>query len=152
MVGRSHIRNSEGTRTGLRLANVAWWVCVLGGAAFAAFLGANYMALEMESRRKADAFFEALKEGKEQEAFEQYILPPELRGWRDPGTPEFETVYTPAGYPLFAGHRLLQAFRRNGANVRYEHVGARDVGQEGEGFKATHTYRITVSEGAFVIQ
>jgi hypothetical protein len=152
VVGRSHIRNSEGTRTGLRLANAAWWVCVLGGAGFGAFLLANEFVLRAESRRKADGFFEALREGKEQEAFEQYVLPPELRGRADPGTPEFETVYTPAGYPLFAGHRLLQAFRRNGTNVRYEHVGARDVGQEGEGFKATHTYRITVAEGVFDVQ
>ena len=32
VVGRSHIRNSEGTRTGLRLTAVAWWVCEIGRA------------------------------------------------------------------------------------------------------------------------
>lgn len=151
-VGRSHIRNSEGTRTGTNLANAAWWICVLGGAGFAAFLGANYMALEMESRRKADAFLEALKAGQDQEAFHEYVLPPEQRGRAEPNTPQFEAVYMPAGYPLFAGHRLVHAFRRNGSDVKYEHVGARDVGQEGEGFKATHTYRITVGEGVFTVQ
>lgn len=152
VVGRSHIRNSEGTRTGVRLANGAWWVCVLGGAGFGAFLLANEFVLRAESKRKTEAFFEALKAGKEHEAFHDHVLPPELRGRADPGTPEFETVYTPAGYPIFGGHRLLQAFRRNGSTVQFDHIGSRDVGQEGEGFKATHSYRITVAEGVFVVQ
>ena len=152
VAGRSHIRNSEGTRTGLRLANGAWWVCVLGGAGFGAFLLANEFVLRAESKRKADAFFEALKAGKEQEAFEQYVLPVELRGRADPGTPDFETVYAPTGYPIFSAHKLLQAFRRNNGKVECEHIGSRDVGQEGEGFKATHSYRITVAEGVFVVQ
>ena len=151
-VGRAHIRNSEGTRTGTSLANAALWICALGGAGFAAFLGANYLALEMESRRKADAFLESLKAGNAQEAFAEHVLPPELRGRADPGAPNFEEVYTPAGYPVFAGHRLVRAVRQNRESVEFEHVGARDVGQEGEGFKATHTYRVTVPEGVFVVQ
>jgi hypothetical protein len=152
VIGRAHVRNSEGTRTGGRMAGAAWWVCVLGGAGFAAFLGANYLVMEKESQRQADAFFEALKKGQDQEAFERSVLAPESRGRAAPGTPEFEAVYTPAGYAAFAALDLVRAFRGNGGTAQVEHVGAKDVGPEGAGFKATHVYRVTVAEGVFTVQ
>jgi hypothetical protein len=152
VIGRTHVRNSEGTRTGGRLANAAWWVCVLGGAGFAAFLLANDLVLRKESQRPADGFFEALKRGREHEAFERYVLAPESRGRADPDSPEFEAVYTPAGYPVFAAHDLVRAFRGNREASQVEHLGAKDVGTEGGGFKATHLYRVTVAEGVFTVQ
>ncbi|MBA4062618.1 MAG: hypothetical protein C0501_02710 [Isosphaera sp.] len=40
---RRMIRNSEGTRTGENLANAAWWVCLVGGLGYAAYLlGVSY--------------------------------------------------------------------------------------------------------------
>jgi hypothetical protein len=152
IIARSHIRNAEGTRTGIGLANVSWWVCVLGGAGFAAFLAANDFALRRESQRQADAFFEALRAGNVEAAFDKYVLPPELRGRADVGTPEFEQVYAPVGYPAYKNHPVIYAFRENGSAVQVEHVGAWDVGQEGDGFKATHKYRITLPEGVFTVQ
>jgi hypothetical protein len=152
IIARSHIRNAEGTRTGIGLANVSWWVCVLGGAGFAAFLAANDFALRRESQRQVDAFFETLRAGHDEEAFDKYVLPPELRGRADVGTPEFEQVYAPAGYSGYKNHPVIYAFRENGTAVQVEHVGAKDVGQEGDGFKATHKYRITLPEGVFTTQ
>lgn len=152
IVARSHIRNAEGTRTGVKLANLSWWICVLGGAGFAAFLAANEVALRRESQRVADAFFEALKAGQEEEAFERYVLPPELRGRAVPGTPEYVQVYNSAGYREYANHNVIYALKQNGKDARVEHVNATDVGPEGEGFKAVHKYRITLPEGVFTVQ
>jgi hypothetical protein len=152
IIARSHIRNAEGTRTGVKLANASWWICVLGGAGFAAFLAANDLALRRESRRQSDGLVEALRAGKEQEAYEKYVIPPELRGRADPGTPEFEQVYDAFGYQPFLNHPVIFALRANGAAAQVEHVGARDIGQEGDGFKATHKYRITIPEGVFTTQ
>jgi hypothetical protein len=152
IVARSHIRNAEGTRTGVRLANASWWVCVLGGAGFWAFLQAVNVVMTAESKRPADAFFEALKSGKEHEAFERFILPPELRGRADPDSPDFEAVYTPFGYAGFDNCDLVHVFRINGANVQVEHIGSKDVGTEGNGFRATHVYRLTFTEGVADIQ
>src|SRR5262249_3163627 len=153
IIARSHIRNSEGTRTGVGLANASWWVCMLGGAGFAAFLAANDVALRQESQRQSDAFFEALRAGRDEEAFDKYVLPPELRGRADPGTPEFEQIYSQVGYSGYRNHPVIYGFRENGGGaVLVEHVGAKDVGQEGEGFKATHKYRITLPEGVFTTQ
>lgn len=152
IIARSHIRNAEGTRTGAGLANASWWICVLGGAGFAAFLAANDVALRRESQRQSDGLVEALRAGKEQEAYEKYVIPPELRGRAEPGTPEFAQVYDAFGFQPFLNHPVVFALRENGAAAQVEHVGARDVGQEGDGFKATHKYRVTIPEGVFTTQ
>lgn len=36
--GRKQIQNSEGTRVGLRFCNWAWWIAIIGGCAYAAYL------------------------------------------------------------------------------------------------------------------
>ncbi|MBO0698006.1 MAG: hypothetical protein J2P46_06415 [Zavarzinella sp.] len=151
-IGRSQVRNSEGTRTGMRLATTAWWICVLGGVGFAAYLYANEMALERKSAREADRFFEKLKAGKVYEAFE-FMLPPEERGRADPNVPDaFEAAYFPAGLPVFKNHELVRLIVRNGSAAELEHTGVKDLGQEASGFRATHLYRLTCPEGVFEIQ
>jgi hypothetical protein len=151
-IARSHIRNSEGTRTGLRLATTAWWVCVLGGVAYAAYLQANSFALKRESGRYADRFFDKLKAGRVHQAFED-LLPPEERGRADANNPEaFEAAYGPAGFLAFKNHELVRLVVRNGSAVELEHVGVKDFGQESAGFQATHLYRLTCPEGEFDVQ
>ena len=152
VVGRSHIRNSEGTRIGYGLVSAAWWVCVLGGAGWWAFLFANEIGLESQSERKADQFLKELKAGRLQSAFADCMLAPELRGRAAPDTPEFESVYMMAGYQAFANHTLVAAFQRSRADLEFKHVAAKDVGQEAGGFKATHLYRVTCPEGVFDVQ
>ncbi len=47
--GRRMIRNSEGTRTGEKLVNSAWWLAIVGGLGYAAYL----MAIDYSVRRDA---------------------------------------------------------------------------------------------------
>src|SRR5690348_16118686 len=51
---RRVIRNSEGTRTGENLANTAWWICVIAGLGYAAYL----LAIDFAIRRDAKAELE----------------------------------------------------------------------------------------------
>jgi hypothetical protein len=65
-VARRMIRNSEGTRTGESLANAAWWISVIGGLGYSAYL----FAIEYSIRREAKGELEQwvgyiLKEDKE---------------------------------------------------------------------------------------
>jgi len=151
-IARSHIRNAEGTRTGLKLATTAWWVCVLGGVAYFAYIQANTFALKRESGRAADRFFDKLKAGKVTHAFVD-LLPPEERGRENPDNVEaFETAYAPGGYMLFKSHDLVRVVVRNGSAVEVERTGVKDFGQEGNGFRATHLYRLTCPEGVFEVQ
>jgi hypothetical protein len=149
IIGRSQIKNSEGTRTGLRLTAIAWWICVLGGAGFAAFLMANEQFIKRESRRSADTFFEDLRNGRLHSAFLNHMMPPEQRGRALPDAPDFEQIYALGGYIGFANNEVVRLFQRNGTAITVEHLGSRDIGQENNGFKTTHTYRLSCPEGVF---
>src|SRR5437879_3514558 len=50
---RRMIRNSEGTRTGERQANAAWWTCVVVGLGYAAYLFAIDYSIRREARTEA---------------------------------------------------------------------------------------------------
>lgn len=153
-IGRSHIRNSEGTRTGTKIVTMSWWVCVLGGAGFAAYLYANSLVLENESRRFADELFKELEAGRFQEAFENRIVPPAERGRVGPNASleAFEVAYGSAGYSTFRNHDLVRLFARNGNSVKVEHIGTKDVTQESTGLQAVHSYRLSCPEGTSEVQ
>ena len=150
VVGRSHIRNSEGTRTGLRLTAAAWWVCVLGGAAFLAFLYANKVVLRKKSEQEAAAFLDHLKAGRVERA---YLLTLPTGEWNrgpvdDPE--EFAKAYEPTGYPTFLQTDVVRLVRRY-PEATVEYLSSKDVGQDDAGFTATHLYRLNCPEGRFDI-
>jgi hypothetical protein len=149
IVARAHVRNSEGTRTGFRLTNAAWWVCVLGGAGFLAFLKANDVVLQKQSQREATKFVEALRADKPQEAF-LMTLPKEerTRARADDAPEDFEKAYGPA-YESFLQQDVVRLVRRNGSAAAIDHTATKDVGTEAGGFKATHVYHMTCPEGTF---
>jgi len=160
-IGRSHVRNSEGTKTGLRQASICWWICVLGGAGFVSYLLANEFAIKRQSARFADQqFFKELKEDRPQHAF-LALVPAEERRRATPVEPSakdiesgkardaFETVYGSFGYQNYKHLDLVRMFARNGKAMEVEHLGAKDVGQEEAGFKATQLYKIRCPEGVF---
>lgn len=156
-VGRSHIRNSEGTRTGMRLANISWWVSVLGGVGFAAYLYANSLAWEYESGKFTDQMFRELEPGDRiavQTAFRNHMVPPEERSRcaEDRPADEFEAAFVPAGYTFFRNHELIRTYERNPKQVTFERVKVKESGQEAAGLYVTHVYRITCPEGIFETQ
>ena len=154
VIARSHIRNSEGTRTGMRLANICWWVSILGGAGFTAYLYANSLALDYESGKFVDQMFNELKAGKTQEAFENYLVAPEERNRVGPNAPPevFEREYGPSGYTAFRNHEMVHLFQRNGSAVNFERVKIKESGQDAAGLYATHIYRLKCPEGEFEVQ
>ena len=51
---RRVIRNSEGTRTGERLANSAWWICVIAGLGYAAYLAAIAYSIRRDAKSELE--------------------------------------------------------------------------------------------------
>jgi hypothetical protein len=153
IIGRSHIKRSEGTRTGLRVVNISWWVCVLGGAGFGAFLYANQVVMEKESAKEANAFFTKLNSGDLNDAFLS-LLPPEeqTRVTKGENQAAFEAAFQAWGYNSYRNHELVRMFLRNPKAMEWEHVGSKDIGTEQTGFQATHFYRVRGPEGVFDIQ
>lgn len=60
---RRVIRNAEGTRTGERLANNAWWICLVAGLGYAAYLLAIDFAIRRDARRELEQWLEKIKAG-----------------------------------------------------------------------------------------
>jgi hypothetical protein len=147
-IGRSHIRNSEGTRTGVKMASVAWWVCVLCGAGFAAYVFANQFVVRRETGAFADRFLDELKAGRPHHAF-VYLVPAEERDRVSPDSAEaFEMAYG-AGYGPFKSNDLVRMMLRNGQDVQYERIAVKDVAQTQEGLQAVHVYRLRCPEGTY---
>jgi len=47
---RRQINNSEGTRIGIKFCNQAWWIAVIGGFGYLAYLGGIYYAINSDAR------------------------------------------------------------------------------------------------------
>lgn len=47
---RRQINNSEGTRVGLNLCNFAWWVAILGGCGYAAYLVGRNVGVQQDTK------------------------------------------------------------------------------------------------------
>ena len=62
---RRVIRNAEGTRTGENLANNAWWICVIAGLGYAAYLLAIDFAIRRDARSELERWIEHIKTGDE---------------------------------------------------------------------------------------
>jgi hypothetical protein len=97
--GRRHIRNSEGTRTGEKYANWAWWICLLGALVY----GANLIGIGYTIRSDAEGMFTRWT-NKLVEA--------------DPTNPA-DTATAEAFYPITDAER-----RENFSSVDYKKMGA----------------------------
>ena len=58
---RRQIANSEGTRTGETYASAGWWIGLLGGLGYFAYLGAIEVAVRNDAQREFIAFAEVVK-------------------------------------------------------------------------------------------
>jgi hypothetical protein len=78
---RRMIRNSEGTRTGEKLANTAWWMSLILGLCYVAYLFAFDLAIRQEARGEVDKWMDYVKKGTDEDillAFHR-TLPPGKR-------------------------------------------------------------------------
>lgn len=60
---RRQILNSEGTRAGLNLCNFAWWVGILGGCGYAAYLGGRMIGVQQDTKGAVVAWVALLEKG-----------------------------------------------------------------------------------------
>lgn len=75
---RRMIRNAEGTRTGESLANAAWWLALVLGLAYAAYLFAISFAVRREAAVEVEKWVATVQKGEPEDAFYQ-MLPPGAR-------------------------------------------------------------------------
>lgn len=151
IAARLHIRRSENTRTGLKLASVAWWISVIGGVAFAAYIYGNIVALRQQSTNAASAWFELLKTGKHSQAFLITQPPMARQGVNADSEAELDSRFGAGPLPGFRNSELVRFFQRNGEEVTSESLGMSNWEQVDGGFRVELSYRLRSGEGTFQI-
>lgn len=77
---RRMIRNSEGTRTGENLADAAWWLALVLGLAYAAYLFAISFAVRREAATEVERWIGLVQKGDTEDAFYQTLQPGARQG------------------------------------------------------------------------
>ena len=154
IAARAHIRRSEGTRAGLSWASAAWWMSVLGGVGFGAYLGASFLALQKQSNGSAMDWFELLKKNKVDHAF-VLTLPPLQRpqDYQKLGDDDLGKVldgrFGAGPLPGFRNSEIARFFQRNGNEVEVVSLGMSDWQQIENGYRVQCSYQLKSPEGVF---
>ena len=157
-VARRQIRASEGTRTGERYANAAWWVAVVSGVVFlASLLGNNYTV----QRDAKDVFLDWCKNLAELDAFNPkdpnlseavwLILPPGTRPNAKKDAARIEAAFA----DQLAGFRqtdLARVCMRNKGTLTFVPHGLRDWSVKASEIDCVLTATVTGPEGDYGLE
>jgi len=143
IAARIHVRQAEGTRTGARLAAIAWWMSILGGAGLGAYMYASVFVLREQSEKVAFDFLELLKKDRINDAFIQTIPPLQ----RPKNLDELEGRFGSYMLPTFRGSELVRLFMRNGKDVKVSSLGMRSWEQVDTGYRTEMSFRLSSAEG-----
>lgn len=150
IIARLHIKRSEGTRTGLKVASVAWWLSVLGCAAFGAYYLASIMSLRQQSEATAMEWFDLLKQKKIDHAF-VFTIEPTIRQNVNPDNPsDLDARFGAVPLPTFRNCELARFFLRNGEDAQVFTLGIGSWQQVPGGYRGEGSFRLTSPEGVFV--
>jgi hypothetical protein len=151
VVARAQIRRSEGTRDGRRMAGAAWWISVLGGAAYGAYLYASILALRQQSDKVALEWLDLLKQGKTDQAF-LYVIDPASRQNVNPENRfELEGRFGGGLLPTFRSSELVRFYHRNGADVEVTPLGMSGWQQVEGGYQVESAFKLRAPEGSFTL-
>ena len=146
LVARWQIRRSEGTRAGLGLANAAWWVSLLFGCGYAAFLAATELAVRQQAQEFADKWFKHLSEGKPELAFRLTRDPSQQKSIpEDPDA--IRRRFGADTLPAFIRSDLARMCRSWRDKVRWTPTGVRELQTTPSGYEVVLNYTVRTPEG-----
>lgn len=152
IIARIHIKRSEGTRAGLKQAAIAWWLSVLGGAAFGAYIYASKLALQQQAESVSREWFSLLKQGKDDptklnEAFLLTIPPSRRQGIGPENAAEIDANFGAAQLPEFRNSELVRLFERYGEEVDVVSLGVANWQQIDSGYQIDYSFQVRSPEG-----
>lgn len=152
---RRVIRNSEGTRAGERLANTAWWICVISGLSYAAYLAAIAYSIRRDAKSELEKWVGNLLTPDET-SFNRAFLrtrDPSERSKIDPtDTPQIEGRFRDE-YLGFKQGDLIRIARRNAgdAGSSFTSGGVREWSYRSGGIDCVYSGVLKCSEGTFPV-
>ena len=150
LAGLYQVSQSEGTRAGRQLAAVSGWVCLLCGVGYAAYLGANDLAVRRQVGDAATLWFNDLKAGDVNGAYHRTLSPTE-QGDLQPGDTDFESRHA-AQLVQFRQNELIRLVERAGDAAKVENLGPKSMVLEGDNtWRVSHNFLVTTPEGKFKV-
>lgn len=147
VVARWQIRRSEGTRTGLGLATVAFWLSLLALGGYGAYILATGLAVRQQAKDVADKFFGLLSEGKPELAF-RLTRPAAQQKGIDPNPEQIRARFGSGDYFIFETSDVVRVFRTWGPDrLRIQFAGEREREDQPDGFLVELNYGLRTPEG-----
>jgi len=153
---RRHIQNSEGTRTGLQLATVSWWICVVGGLCYAAYLGATEYTIRSDSKKQFSTWADNLQKIQPATANDPALaaafyqtLPPEQRGAFTPNNTTAMQDRFNFEFTTFRQNKLLMMLLRNPGQCELEPQGLKQWQQTPGKIECAMAATLKCPEGEF---
>ena len=146
VAARWTIRLSEGTRVGLGLANVAWWMCVVGGCVYGAYYAGSVISIHRQARGFVqDVWLQSLKDGNADAAYYFTVKPQQRKGM---DISEIRRNYGDVVAP-FKRNWLVRVLLRAEGKVQIEPKGAVHWNETIEGKEVSTQFLIRTPEGEF---
>jgi hypothetical protein len=145
---RRMIRNSEGTRTGENLANVAWWVCVVGGLGYTTYLFAIEYTIQRDAKEELRRWMEQLNQGDFEAGFVKTV-DPGLRAKAGSDSPAVLIERNRDAYVAFTQLDIVRLAARNPGAIRFEPKSLRDYRYNPGTIECVFTGTVRCPEGTF---
>jgi len=162
LVGLVHVRRSEDTVAGAKLALWSLVISLFFGLSYGAYYVATYFAIRQQADDFTRRWFTKLEEGRLNHAFldtqdpavRQHINPDD-----DPAiNARFAPPSTRPGMPMksplesFRENRLVRTLFQGGLLAQVTPLGVKDWEYAGGGYKVRRSYQIVTEEGTFEAQ
>jgi hypothetical protein len=148
---RRLIRNSEGTRTGENLANTAWWISLIAGLGYAAYLLAIDFAIRRDARATLDRWIEKVKAADDESINAAFLWTrePSQRGQISPKDTDQILGRFREEYVGFKQSDLILVARRNRGECEIVPEGVKDWMYRAGGIDCAFTGTLKCPEGRF---
>lgn len=148
--GRRMIQNAEGTRTGESLTNAAWWLSLVLGLGYFAYLVAIDFSVRRDAEGEVKRWVGHLMNDEWSRAFHR-TLEPGRRGAIDPTNAGQLTAEFREPVLFFRQCDVVRIAQRNKGECRFESGGLKDWNYKPGGMECVFTGTLKCPEGAFPI-
>ena len=147
LMARRQIRLSEGTQSGLTLANWGWWLSVGFGLGYGAIYVGTYLALTWQAQDFAHQFLTQIRDGKINDAFLKTQGPEERKGL-DPNNQQLMTIRFGSLLKPFQRHEFVRILQQSGKDAVISDLGVNGWEYD-KGYHILQSFRISTPEGDF---
>ena len=155
---RRMIRNSEGTRTGEQLVNKAWWISVVGGLAYVAYMLAIDVAIRRDTESEVEQWVGLIIKDRADDpthaslnqAFISTLDPARRRNLSGSNSGRLEAAFRD-NYLAFNQTDLVRMIARNGGDSEFVRGGVRDWNRLPNGLECVVAGKLRCPEGEFAL-